>query len=64
MDDQDKLAQAMTIAEVAVQEMAEAGIEPMQRAIGLAFHMQEQAELAMPNAEAAAAAAFKLSLAT
>ena len=35
--------------------------DPMQRAIALAFHMQEQADLAMPSAEAAQA--FKASLA-
>ncbi len=62
MTDQEKLAKAIAIAEVAVQEMAELGIGPMQRAIGLAFHMQAQVEHAMPTPETAAA--FKLSLAT
>jgi acyl-CoA thioesterase FadM len=62
MTDEQKLARAMAIAEVAVQQMAEEGIEPMVRAIGLAFHMQRQAEIAMPTRDAAAA--FKVSIAT
>ena len=61
MTDEAKLTRAMAIAEVAVQQMAEEGIGSMQRAIGLAFHMQEQAELAMPTPETAAQ--FKMSLA-
>lgn len=61
MPDPEKLAQAMAIAEVAVQDMADLDINPMQRAIALAFHMQAQAELAMPTAEAARA--FKSSIA-
>lgn len=56
------LARALAIAEVAVQQMAEEGIPPQARAIGLAWHMQAQADLAMPSPETAAA--FKLSLAT
>lgn len=62
MTDTEKLARAMAIAEVAVQQMAEEGIDPMKRAIGLAFHMQAQAEQAMPTPETAAA--FKMSIAT
>ena len=46
---QERLARAMAIAEVAVQQMAEEGISPMERAIGLAFHMQAQVDLAMPT---------------
>ena len=42
--------------------MAELGIDPMQRAIALAWHMQRQADLAMPTEETAQA--FKMSLAT
>ena len=61
MTDAEKLQKAMAIAEVAVQEMAEMGIGPMQRAIGLAFHMQAQAEMAMPTPETAMA--FKTSIA-
>lgn len=61
MTDEQKLAKAMAIAEAAVQDMAELGISPMQSAIGLAFHMQRQAELAMPTKEAAMA--FKTSIA-
>ena len=58
----DALNKALAIAECAVQEMAEIGIDPMQRAIALAWHMQRQAELAMPTEETAQA--FKMSLAT
>jgi len=60
MDTKDKLARAMAIAEVAVQTMAEEGIGPLHRAIGLAFHMQMQVEMAMPTA--ASALAFKAAL--
>jgi hypothetical protein len=62
ISERDHLARAMAIAEVAVQQMAEEGIPPQARAIGLAFHMQAQVDLAMPDA--ATAAAFKLSFAT
>lgn len=62
MPEEQHLMRAMAIAETAVQQMAEEGIEPMQRAIGLAFHMQQQVDLAMPTDETALA--FKLSLAT
>ncbi|MEY1555347.1 hypothetical protein AB3Y40_06895 [Yoonia sp. R2331] len=62
MNDEQSLTRAMAITEVAVQQMAEEGIKPMHRAIGLAFHMQAQAELAMPSPETAAA--FKASIAT
>ena len=58
----DAMSKALAIAECAVQEMAELGIDPMQRAIALAWHMQRQAELAMPTEETAQA--FKMSLAT
>lgn len=58
----DAMSKALAIAECAVQEMAELGIDPMKRAIALAWHMQRQAELAMPTAETAQA--FKMSLAT
>ena len=61
MTDADALAKAMAIAETAVQDMADAGIGPTQRAIGLAFHMQRQAELAMPTTDKAMA--FKASIA-
>jgi len=61
MTDLEKVAKAMAIAEVAVQDMAELGIGPIQRAIGLGFHMQAQADLAMPTPEAARI--FKASLA-
>ena len=49
------------IFEVAVQQMAEEGIDAQKRAIALGFHMQSQAEIAMPTAETAAI--FKQSLA-
>lgn len=62
MTDAEKLARAMAIVEVAVQQMAGEGIGPTHRAIGLAFHMQAQAEMAMPTPETAAA--FKLSIGT
>lgn len=62
MTEEEKLARAMAIAETAVQQMAEEGLESRHRAIGLAFHMQRQAELAMPTPETIAA--FKASLAT
>ena len=58
----DGMSKALAIAECAVQEMAELGIDPMQRAIALAWHMQRQADLAMPTEETAQA--FKMSLAT
>ena len=58
----DAMSKALAIAECAVQEMAEIGIDPMQRAIALAWHMQRQADLAMPTEETAQA--FKMSLAT
>jgi len=58
----DAMSKALAIAECAVQEMAELGIDPMKRAIALAWHMQRQAELAMPTEETARA--FKMSLAT
>ena len=58
----DAMSKALAIAECAVQEMAELGIDPMKRAIALAWHMQRQAELAMPTEETAQA--FKMSLAT
>ena len=58
----DAMSKALAIAECAVQEMAELGIDPMQRAIALAWHMQRQADLAMPTEETAQA--FKMSLAT
>ena len=58
----DAMSIALAIAECAVQEMAELGIDPMQRAIALAWHMQRQADLAMPTEETAQA--FKMSLAT
>lgn len=61
MTDPEKLMKAMAIVEVAVQEMADAGIDAQQRAIGLAFHMQQQVEIAMPTPETAS---FKLTLAT
>jgi hypothetical protein len=62
MTDEESLARAMAIAEVAVQQMAEEGIEPMQRAIGLAFHMNAQADIAMPTPETAKA--FRAALAS
>ena len=58
----DTTSKALAIAECAVQEMAELGIDPMKRAIALAWHMQRQADLAMPTEETAQA--FKMSLAT
>ena len=58
----DAMSKALAIAECAVQEMAELGIDPMKRAIALAWHMQRQADLAMPTEETAQA--FKKSLAT
>ena len=62
MTNEENLARAMAIVEVAVQQMAEEGIPPQARAIGLAFHMQAQVDLVMPTP--ATRAAFKLSLAT
>lgn len=62
MTREQELALAMSMAEVAVQNMAEAGIGPMARAVALAFHMQRQAGLAMPDD--ATAAAFKLAIGT
>jgi hypothetical protein len=46
----EKLARAMAIVEAAVQTMAEEGLSPMMRVLGLAFHMNAQADLAIPNA--------------
>jgi hypothetical protein len=60
--DTAKLARAMAIVEVAVQQMAEEGIDATARAIGLAFHMQAQAELAMPTPETALL--FRMGIAT
>ncbi len=62
MTDTEKLLKAIAITEVAVQNMAELAITPTQRAIGLAFHMQRQCELAMPDS--ATALAFKTAIAT
>jgi hypothetical protein len=56
----EKLARAMAIVEVAVQTMAEEGLSPVARAIGLAFHMNAQADLAMPTSDTRAL--FKLGL--
>jgi hypothetical protein len=53
MTDEEKLAKAMSIVEVAVQEMAELDIGPIQRAIGLAWHMNAQVEMAMPTKDTA-----------
>ena len=44
----EALAKAMTTVEMCVQDLAEAGLTPMQIAVGLAFHMNRQAELAIP----------------
>ena len=60
MNDPHRLAEALTLVELTVQQMAEAGIGPIQRAIALGIHMQSQADLAMPTPEAAAI--FKLSI--
>jgi hypothetical protein len=48
-----KLARAMAIVEAAVQTMAAEGISPLQRAIGLAWHMNTQIDIAMPTPETA-----------
>ena len=61
MATKEQFARAMAIAEAAVQDMAAEGLDAQARAIGLAYHMQRQAELAMPTKETAAA--FKASLA-
>lgn len=61
MTDEAKLALALSMAEKAVQDMAEAGLTHQQIAIGLAWHMRQQVKLAMPTQETADA--FRLSLA-
>lgn len=59
-NEQEMLAKAMAHVETAVQDMAELGFTPQQRAIALAFHMNRQAEIAMPTE--GTAALFKQSL--
>lgn len=60
--DEQRLALALTMAETAVQDMAAAGLTHMQIAIGLAWHLRQQARLAMPTD--AASEAFLASLMT
>lgn len=62
MTDEEALQLAMAMVEACVQDMAEKGLTAQHRAIGLAFHMQRQAEIAMPTPETAAA--FKAALAS
>jgi hypothetical protein len=62
MTEREKLAAALSIVEAAVQDMAAAGILPLQRATALAMHMQKQVDLGASSPEAAAA--IKLSFAT
>jgi hypothetical protein len=62
MNDREQLARALAMVEAAVQDMADAGLNPHQRAVALAFHMKRQVDLwaSTPGA----AAAIKVSLAT
>lgn len=62
MADRADLAKALSIVETAVQDMAAAGLDPMKRAVALAFHMQRQVDIAIPDATRALA--LKVSLAT
>ena len=49
MTDEQKIARAMSIVEAAVQDMADEGLNPMHRAVALAFHMNAQVDLAIPT---------------
>lgn len=60
MTDDAALTKAMSLAEIAVADMAAEGLTPQQIAIGLAFQLNEQVRQAMPTE--ATALAFKLSL--
>jgi hypothetical protein len=46
------LARAMT--ETAIQEMAKSGLTPMEIAIGLSWHLNNQVDIAMPSGDTAA----------
>ena len=46
-----RLSLAMSMAEAAVQDMAEAGLSHQDIAIGLAWHVRKQVRLAMPTEE-------------
>ena len=48
-EQENKLLRAMTMTEVTVQDMAESGLTPQDIAIGLAFHLKKQVDLAMPT---------------
>jgi len=52
--DPEALGRALSMVEIAVADMAEAGLQPMQIAIALAWHMNKQAEMALPNPAACA----------
>lgn len=60
MTDDAALTKAMSLAEIAVADMAAEGLTPQQIAVALAFHLSEQVRQAMPTPETERL--FKLSL--
>jgi hypothetical protein len=50
-DIERRLTLALSMAEAAVQDMAEAGLSHQDIAIGLAWHVRKQVKMAMPTEE-------------
>jgi len=47
--DRDDLARGMAMVEIAVQDMAEMGMTPIQIVVAPAWHLNQQAAIALPN---------------